>query len=329
MRFSNSACYAWVVCAAVVMLAGCNKNSSPLAPPSGSSNAAPGVAALAANYAESPHSPLRGLSLSTQAIALTGSVQRPPTDNVSAVIRGRSSLPTMTNIVLTTIPNAPSSGLPELAMQFRVDDLPIPSSGTVPQYQWGMYFGYLGGLGGQDVLAANATTPISSGPQLEVVVLGNAAQPVKGTCTRNPTWGSQPLLWCYLSYPWTVGHVFEFATIFVGSDPKTEYWLAQMTDKTNNTTQEIAEWKVPVAYGLLNSYPNGSVDYYGPLPNCDAEPYAKSSLSAIEGQTQRKEYDGSITSSAQNECKRDNRIGINPSGTGAVIWSGLSNKPPN
>ena len=258
---------------------------------------------------------------SSAALALNRLAQ--PTDgNTFAIHRGAASLPTMTNIVYTTIPNAPASGFPLLSMKLQVLDLPLMSGSSVPQYQWSMFYAYLNGAWAQNILAANDGTPLGTGPQLEVVISGDVAKPIKGACEQNPSWSSQPVLWCFTSYPWTVGHVFHFFTALVQSSSKTERWLAYMVDETNKTTQDIAEWELPVSYGLLNAYPNGVVDYYGAMSKCDDEPYAKSQLNAIYGFDQGIDYDGAITSSSQNECKHDNKIRFSPNT--AIIWSGLS-----
>src|SRR5450755_3095024 len=99
----------------------------------------------------------------------------------------------------------------------------------------------------------------------------------KGPCVK-----TGDVLNCVLSYSWTAGHVYDYEVILVRTTPTTRIWAGWIIDKTNVTSQEIAEWQVPRSWGLLTAA-SAVVQDWAQLPSCKTESYSKVQYGSVTG----------------------------------------------
>src|SRR5271156_1378696 len=141
------------------------------------------------------------------------------------------------------------------------------------EYYWqdGIHTGYYG-LQPNGNLLAGGTGPIvgfgefGSGPV--------AIPPSKCTTTID----GGPGLGCQLSYPWSVGHKYQFDLTMVSNNGTIEVWTANITDTKTGASSRVAAWTTPSSWGYLNQTTVVFDEYYTQVASCAVWPYASAQM---------------------------------------------------
>jgi len=117
-----------------------------------------------------------------------------------------------------------------------------------------------------------------TGPLALFNVFGPNTARVSGECESGADGGEGQS--CRMPYAWTVGRTYRFDVALVSRDARDETWGGTVTDTLAHTRTPIAQWKVPVSWGMLNTTSVVFAEYYDDVDSCDSQPYARALMSA-------------------------------------------------
>jgi hypothetical protein len=116
------------------------------------------------------------------------------------------------------------------------------------------------------------------GPLALFSVFGPDTARLSGECESGADGGEGQS--CRMPYAWSTGRAYRFDVTFVSRDARTETWAGTVTDTLARTKTTIAQWKVPVAWGMLDNTSIVFAEYYDGVDSCDSQPYASALLTA-------------------------------------------------
>jgi hypothetical protein len=111
-----------------------------------------------------------------------------------------------------------------------------------------------------------------TGPLALFSVFGPDTTRVSGECESGADEGEGQS--CRMPYKWSVGRTYRFDVSLVSRDARNATWVGTVTDTLARTKATIAQWKIPVAWGMLSTTTVVFAEYYDEVDSCDSQPYA-------------------------------------------------------